>query len=336
VVLRSKYENPWGGIRLGRLLQDLDTMAGTIAHAHCVHGSRKLHIVTASVDRIVTRGKSPSLDEECTLSGVVTWVGKSSMEISMAVQATSEVELAATPWLTANFTFVARHGAGHPEEGRAASIPPLSPETAAERVLFESGAQRAVMKKQMRKAPPPTIKENAVHELLEKAHSQRLLASLADPSLMLMKDTELHNTLTCQPPHQTPAGRVFGGFLMRRAFELAFANAYTFAGAKPAFLEVDEIQFKKPVNIGDLLKFTSSVLYTEAETEDQCGEVHVDVSSYILKPEDKQVTICNSYNFTFAVPRGCTLKQILPSNEEEARSMVLMKEVNWQQEHGDL
>lgn len=28
-------------------------------------------------------------------------------------------------------------------------------------------------------------------------------------------------------------GRVFGGFLMRRAFELAFSTAYLFAGTRP-------------------------------------------------------------------------------------------------------
>ena len=44
---------------------------------------------------------------------------------------------------------------------------------------------------------------------------------------------------------------------MRRAFELAFATAYLFCGTKPSFLEVDEVTFRRPVEIGNLLQFES-------------------------------------------------------------------------------
>lgn len=37
---------------------------------------------------------------------------------------------------------------------------------------------------------------------------------------------------------------------MNKAFELAYATCYTFAGIHPIFKEVDEISFKKPVDIG--------------------------------------------------------------------------------------
>jgi acyl-coenzyme A thioesterase 9 len=43
------------------------------------------------------------------------------------------------------------------------------------------------------------------------------------------------------------AGRMFGGFLMKCAFELAFATAYTSGGRRPLFKEVDEIAFLQPV-----------------------------------------------------------------------------------------
>lgn len=38
------------------------------------------------------------------------------------------------------------------------------------------------------------------------------------------------------------SGRIFGGFLMRRAFELAFACAYTFAGWRPQFVRCEEVR----------------------------------------------------------------------------------------------
>ena len=53
--------------------------------------------------------------------------------------------------------------------------------------------------------------------------------------------------------------------LRRRAFELAFATCYIFAGSRPIFTQVGEITFKKPVEVGDLLRLHSIVLYTHEE-----------------------------------------------------------------------
>ncbi len=50
---------------------------------------------------------------------------------------------------------------------------------------------------------------------------------------LFMDDTSLENTFTCQPQQRNMHGRVFGGFLMRRAFELAHSTAYMFAGSRP-------------------------------------------------------------------------------------------------------
>ena len=42
---------------------------------------------------------------------------------------------------------------------------------------------------------------------------------------------------------------------MRRAFDLAYATAYVFAGCRPRFLEVGQVAFTIPVNVGDLTSF---------------------------------------------------------------------------------
>ena len=68
---------------------------------------------------------------------------------------------------------------------------------------------------------------------------------------LLIPSTRLSNILLTQPQHRNTAGRVFGGFLMRRAFELAFSTCYVFAGARPHFLAIDEVTFKLPVEIGE-------------------------------------------------------------------------------------
>jgi acyl-coenzyme A thioesterase PaaI-like protein len=42
-----------------------------------------------------------------------------------------------------------------------------------------------------------------------------LPSSPADSNLLLMDDTSLENTFSCQPQTRNVHGRVFGGFLMR-------------------------------------------------------------------------------------------------------------------------
>jgi acyl-coenzyme A thioesterase 9 len=63
----------------------------------------------------------------------------------------------------------------------------------------------------------------------------RLLTELPGPSKsgsMLSAATSLENTFVTQPQTRNMSGRVFGGFLMKRAFELAFSTAYMFGGCR--------------------------------------------------------------------------------------------------------
>ena len=70
----------------------------------------------------------------------------------------------------------------------------------------------------------------------------RQRAGLADGGAVLMDSTRLSNTFTCQPQSRNMHGRIFGGFLMRRAYELAYATVYMFAGSKPKFVQVDRVR----------------------------------------------------------------------------------------------
>lgn len=89
---------------------------------------------------------------------------------------------------------------------------------------------------------------NRLNELLAEGRIFCDMPALADRDSILIRDTCLQNSLVCQPQQRNIHGRIFGGFLMRRAFELAFATAYTFAGSAPLFVEVDHVDFLKPVS----------------------------------------------------------------------------------------
>ena len=66
-VLRAAYQSAFAGLRLGRLLEDLDAVAGDVAYRHADldppgagDDLQKFFLATASVDRIAVRCRCPS------------------------------------------------------------------------------------------------------------------------------------------------------------------------------------------------------------------------------------------------------------------------------------
>lgn len=150
--------------------------------------------------------------------------------------------------LTANFIFVARDS----KTGKAAPINRLSPETELEKLLFEEAEARNNLRKKKRGGDRREFDHGECKKLKAWLAEGRIFSdmpALADRNSILLKDTRLENSLICQPQQRNIHGRIFGGFLMHRAFELAFSTAYTFAGLVPYFLEVDHVDFLRPVCI---------------------------------------------------------------------------------------
>jgi len=326
--LQETYRNPWGQMRFGKVLEDLDAMAGNIAFHH-VYGTPL--IVTAGVDRIRLR-RRPLIETDQCLSGKVTWVGNSSMEIRMqCVEEGSDEE-----WLEAYFTFVTLD----PDTKKPVAMPALLPQTQEERAHFELGALKAHAKK-ARRRNKLTVGEQLTEAslqvdrqagaLLVEAGPLLRMPSLADPNSILMSSTHMQNAMIAQPQALNLHNRIFGGFLMRRAFELAFATAYVFGGAKPKFLEVDDISFESPVDVGDLLVFNSRVLYTMpnggflgdyVEDHVNCPLITVEVEAWVTEPEKAYAKISNHFYFTFCLPEGTPCRKVLPANIDEARRMA--------------
>lgn len=100
-VLRELYRNPWDKIRVGRVFEDLDSLAGSVAYQHCFSPGRPSPLlVTASVDEIVL--KHPiSVHQDVTMHGSVAWTGSSSLDIIATINQPQYEE----PSLTALFSF---------------------------------------------------------------------------------------------------------------------------------------------------------------------------------------------------------------------------------------
>lgn len=236
--------------------------------------------MTASVDKIVLK-KPISVNADLRIDGAVTWVGHSSIKIQLDVTQTTPGNIsspqippllvvwpillcsaeAADPSdptaLTANFVFVARDY----KTGRAAQVNRLVPETEREKLLHKEAEAKSKVRKRKLRDEESELENGGMNKFEALLAEGRIfcdMPALADRDSILLKHTCLENSLICQPQQRNIHGRIFGGFLMHRAFELAFSTAYAFAGMMPSFTEADHVDFLKPVSVS---RWTQSRFY---------------------------------------------------------------------------
>jgi len=255
------------------------------------------------------------------------------MEIGMTLGPVNE---GLKPYLEAQFTFVARN----PRTGTAVMIPELIGENMVERELFNLRQKNYEERSQKRKQQQTSVdtlsllnwpNEEAQEtglRLMKEAEPLLTIPALAHRDSILSRDTKLSNALICHRQQRNVYGRIFGGFLMRRAYEIAFTTAYLFCGSQPRFVEVDEVVFKKPVNVGDLLRLDSCVLYTSQNPLSMNPLIHIQVVATVVKPEEVSTFISNTFHFTFEKKHGGTVRRVLPGTIEEAQRVVIRMEAN--------
>ncbi|KAF8393822.1 hypothetical protein HHK36_020020 [Tetracentron sinense] len=291
-ILREQYRNPWNVIRTGKLLEDLDALAGTISIKHCIDDdstTRPLLLVTAAVDKMVLK-KPIRVDTDLKISGAVTWVGRSSIEIQLEVTQQSTMQ---------------------------------------EKMLWEEAEARNKLRKRNGGELRREFENGEVDRLKTLLSEGRILCdmpALADRDSILIRDTCLQNSLICQPQQRNMHSRIFGGFLMHRAFELAFSTAYAFTGMVPCFLEADHVDFLRPVDVGDFLRFKSCVLYTKLHNPEQ-PLINIEVVTHVTRPELRSSEVSNTFYFTFtvspeALKNGLRIRNVVPATEEEARRVL--------------
>ncbi|PNH06307.1 Acyl-coenzyme A thioesterase 9, mitochondrial [Tetrabaena socialis] len=323
-ALQDMYRNPWGSMRVGRLLEDLDSLAGNVAFEHCYTGAALPLLVTAAVDEISLRHPL-RLERDIVVRGQVVWTGKSALDIRMQL---FQEQHGPDPSVEALFSFVHLD----PTTRKAAPAVQLRPETAADAEVFRqrqavADARRAARQQQQQGScgdvqAVPLEARDAMSGWVRAARRLQELPALAPTDAVLMPKTCQHNTFVCQPQHRNTHGRVFGGFLMRRAYELAFATSYMFGGARPVFQLVDEITFSRPVDVGDLLRLTSTVVHAK-QLDERRGRVVVEVEARVTKPEAVESFVTNTFTFVYNLesPPGAPplrIKSVLPTCDEEA------------------
>ncbi|XP_073920447.1 acyl-coenzyme A thioesterase 9, mitochondrial isoform X2 [Castor canadensis] len=296
--LREKYLTVQNTVRFGRILEDLDSLGVLICYMHTQNHSSKmspLSIVTALVDKIDMCKQSISPEQDIKFSGHVSWVGKTSMEVKMQMFQLHNDEFC--PVLDATFVMVARDS----ENKGPAFVNPLIPENLEEEELFKQGELNkgrriALSSTSLLKMAPNADERSTIHEMFLSTLDPKTISfqsRILPPNAVWMEDTKLKSLEVCHPQERNIFNRIFGGFLMRKAYELAWATACSFGGSRAFVVTVDDIMFQKPVEVGSLLFLSSQVCFT------QNNYIQVRVHSEVASLQRKEHTTTNVFHFTF-------------------------------------
>ncbi|THC89337.1 hypothetical protein EYZ11_011220 [Aspergillus tanneri] len=318
--LLDTYLNASGHIRLGSLLMDLDALAGVIAYNYT---GDSVMTVTAAVDRITIEHP---LMEICDLelSGQVTYAtGRSSMEVSLQVAKVPAPGQQAKPedvLITCAFTMVSLD----PTTKKPVSVAPLLVESEEEHLLFKKGeenyqAKKALRKRSLLEKAPGDEESNLIHSMWTKEMSYLNPESPAQrPSNMIfMSESVLKSAMIMQPQDRNRHNfMIFGGFLLKQTFELAFCCAASFSHARPNFISLDPSTFENPVPVGSVLYLRATIAYTEPLERDgsKYTKVQVRVDSKVRDVEHGTKKSTGQFNYTFLVEKDI---QVMPKSYGE-------------------
>lgn len=317
-TLRDRYLTHHGGVRIGRLLEDMDIFAVHLVFKHVLNPLQKpgmgspFSIVTALVDQIDFTGKIRS-DCDIRISGHVTWTGSSSMECTLSLD--QLLEETWTKSTEATFLMVARD----PLNRGSAFINPLEAETEEEKELFDKGENNKKRRFQISqdslfKIPPKQDEQEIIHEFFINTVDHKAMsfkARIKPQNSVWFEDAKLKNLIICQPEHRNRTNKIFGGFIMRQAYELGWANTFVFAKSRPYCIHMDDIWFRAPVEVGGMLYFNSQISYTED------NYIQTRVSAEVLDPRTGEMSVTNVFQFTFLI-KDREPPKIIPKTYHEA------------------
>jgi len=138
------------------------------------------------------------------------------------------------------------------------------------------------------------------------------------------KSNQLSMTVLMSPEMANFSGKVHGGAILRLLDQVAYACASRYAGRYVVTLSVDQVVFREPVHVGELVTFLASVNYT--------GNTSMEVGIKVVTENirERSVRHSNSCFFTMVAvdddrkPVAVPPRQ--PETSEEKRRFVQGKQ----------
>jgi len=144
-----------------------------------------------------------------------------------------------------------------------------------------------------------------------------------------MNDTVLKSAMIMQPEDRNRHNfMIFGGFLLKQTFELAFCCAASFSHSRPTFVSLDPSTFENPVPVGSVLYLRATVSYTDPPLLTSANEgahdrkytkVQVRVDSKVRDVEHGTKKSTGLFNYTFLVPKNI---QVMPKSYGEFMAWI--------------
>ena len=297
---------------------DLDALSGVVAYRHTGEG---VTTVTAAVDRITIKN---ALKEICDLelSGQVTFAtGRSSMEISLQIAKAPAKEAQRVReedvFITCAFTMVSLD----PTTKKPVNVAPLKLESSEEVQLYARGEENHKNKKALKHSviteKAPDAKESALlHKMWTDSLAYRDSTNPAQKpeDITYMSEATVYSTQIMQPQYRNRHNfMIFGGYLLKQTFELAFTCAAAFSHTKPSFLNLDPSTFENPVPVGSVLYLSAGVSFTEPDFNGGT-RIQVVVTTKVRNVEHKQHKSTGSFFYTFHTDNNV---QIMPQTYSE-------------------
>ena len=147
----------------------------------------------------------------------------------------------------------------------------------------------------------------------------------------------MHSSQIMQPQYRNRHNfMIFGGFLLKQTFELAFCCAASFSHSRPTFVSLDPSTFDNPVPVGSILYLEATVAYTESvatETtrdspiidvgprpnadgpaEQKYTRVQIRIDSKVRNVEHRETKPTGQFNYTFLVNKDI---RVMPRSYSE-------------------
>eukprot|EP00825_Cyclidium_porcatum_P026512 TRINITY_DN2852_c0_g1_i3.p1 TRINITY_DN2852_c0_g1~~TRINITY_DN2852_c0_g1_i3.p1 ORF type:complete len:224 (-),score=32.03 TRINITY_DN2852_c0_g1_i3:230-901(-) len=177
---------------------------------------------------------------------------------------------------------------------------------------LQAGKKRQLHRLQNKKtsleiAPPQYDEISSIHQYYfnRKTYIQNPNEWLAISATTQQKSLIMHSQ------DKNIHGNIFGGYLMREAYELGWLAAHMFADREYVKIKhIHDFQFIQPVKIGDIIQFTSRICYVKDNLIDVVVTVE-NVNNYL----DKYKT--NELYLTYTSQKNLK-KNVYPVTYEEA------------------
>ncbi|GAA5860449.1 hypothetical protein JCM3774_000425 [Rhodotorula dairenensis] len=325
--LREQYVGGISKVRMGRLMEDFDSLAGAAAYRHVLPDGVDIaaahkygfYLVTAAVDRMDLLRPLHNADgsiPDIRISGHVSYTTSSSLEVflRMATIPSSPSEESSTI-LIGRFAMACRSAKGGKHR-----VPELLVDGPEEQAMWSMGRDMREGKKKRSSASltktPPTEEEAAMlHDLfLQKPELYDRKASTPS-NIIFMSDTRITSANLMHPAERNVHNKIFGGFLMRLAYETAYSTACLFSRSPVTFVSLDELQFAQPVEIGSLLLLDSKVTFSPMQGEHHSFHVSVEAATCDLYTGEKKIT--NTFHYTFSSERPLS-RHVVPRTYRQA------------------